>query len=81
VAPGALPACPEEDEEVGLIFHAERWDGDRFIDACGSPLHGPQRLRLHVGLLPSSRRFHFRYYLELLHRAPAQPALLGVRSL
>jgi hypothetical protein len=70
VAPGALPACPEEDEEVGLIFHAERWDGDRFIDSCGSPLQGPQRLRLHVGLLPSARRFHFRYYLELLHRAP-----------
>jgi len=71
VAPGALPACPEEDEEVGLIFHAERWDGGGFIDACASPLQGPQRLRLHVGLLPSARRFHFRYYLELLRRAPA----------
>ena len=77
VAPGALPACPEEDEEVGLIFHAERWDGDRFIDASGSPLRGPQRLRLHVGLLPSARRFHFRYYLELLRRAPPPTDLGG----
>ena len=71
VAPGALPACPEEDEEVGRIFRAERWHRDRFVEAHGSPLYGPQRLRLHVGLLQSQRRFHFRYYLELLRRAPA----------
>jgi hypothetical protein len=71
VAPGALPACPEEDEEVGRIFRAERWHRGRFIEAHGSPLYGSQRLRLHVGLLPSARRFHFRYYLELLRRAPA----------
>jgi hypothetical protein len=71
VAPGALPACPEEDEEVGRIFRAERWHRDRFVEAHGSPLYGPQRLRLHVGLLPNARRFHFRYYLELLRRAPA----------
>jgi hypothetical protein len=71
VAPGALPACPEEDEEVGRIFHAERWHRDRFVEAHGSPLYGSQRLRLHVGLLPSERRFHFRYYLELLRRTPA----------
>jgi hypothetical protein len=70
VAPGALPACPEEDEEVGRIFRAERWHRDRFVEAHGSPLYGTQRLRLHVGLLPSERRFHFRYYLELLRRAP-----------
>ena len=70
VAPGALPACPEEDEEVGRIFRAECWHQDRFVEAHGSPLYGTQRLRLHVGLLPSERRFHFRYYLELLRRAP-----------
>ena len=70
VAPGALPACPEEDEEVGRIFRAECWHRDRFVEAHGSPLYGTQRLRLHVGLLPSERRFHFRYYLELLRRAP-----------
>ena len=69
VAPGALPACPEEDEEVGRIFRAERWHRDRFVEAHGSPLYGSQRLRLHVGLLPSARRFHFRYYLELLRRS------------
>jgi len=72
VAPGALPACPEEDEEVGRIFRAERWHRGRFVEAHGSPLYGPQRLRLHVGLLPSARRFHFRYYLELLRRTPAE---------
>jgi hypothetical protein len=71
VAPGALPACPEEDEEVGRIFRAERWHRDRFVEAYGSPLYGSQRLRLHVGLLPNARRFHFRYYLELLRRMPA----------
>lgn len=71
VAPGALPAWPEEDEEVGRIFHAERWHRDRFVEVCGGPLCGPQRLRLHVGLMPSQRRFHFRYYLELLRRHPA----------
>ncbi len=62
---------PEEDEEVGRIFRAERWHRDRFVEAHGSPLYGPQRLRLQVGLLPSARRFHFRYYLELLRRTPA----------
>jgi hypothetical protein len=71
VAPGALPACPEEDEEVGRIFRGERWHRGRFVEAHGSPLYGAQRLRLHVGLLPSARRFHFRYYLELLRRTPA----------
>ena len=70
VAPGALPACPEEDEEVGWILRAERWHRGRFVDTYGSPLYGPQRLRLHVGLMPSQRRFHFRYYLELLRRPP-----------
>ena len=71
VAPGALPSCPEEDQEVGRIFRAERWHQGRFVEAHGSPLYGPQRLRLHVGLLPSERRFHFRYYLELLRRTPS----------
>jgi hypothetical protein len=71
VAPGALPAWPEEDEEVGRIFRAERWHRDRFVEVYGGPLSGPQRLRLHVGLMPSERRFHFRYYLELLRRHPA----------
>jgi hypothetical protein len=71
VAPGALPARPEEDEEVGRIFRAERWHRDRFVAADGSPLYGAQRLKLHVGLMPSARRFHFRYYLELLRRDPA----------
>jgi hypothetical protein len=71
VAPGALPARPEEDEEVGWIFRAERWHRGRFVEADGSPLCGRQRLRLHVGLAPSARRFHFRYYLELLRRTPA----------
>jgi hypothetical protein len=70
VAPGALPARPEEDEEVGWIFRAERWHRGRFFEADGSSLYGPQRLRLHVGLLPSARRFHFRYYLEILRRTP-----------
>jgi len=74
VAPGALPARPEEDEEVGRIFRAERWHRDRFIEAYGSPLYGSQRLRLHVGLMPSARQFHFRYYLELLRRHPARDA-------
>jgi hypothetical protein len=68
VAPGALPSRPEEDQEVGRVFRAERWYRGRFFEADGSPLYGPQRLRLHVGLLPSARRFHFRYYLELLSR-------------
>jgi len=68
VAPGALPACPEEDEDVGRIFRAERWHRGRFVEADGSSLYGPQRLRLHVGLLPNARQFHFRYYLELLRR-------------
>jgi hypothetical protein len=71
VAPGARPARPEEDQEVGRIFRTERWHRGRFVEAHGSPLYGPQRLRLHVGLLPSARRFHFRYYLELLRRTPA----------
>jgi hypothetical protein len=70
VAPGALPAWPEEDLEVGRIFHAERWHRGRFVEVYGGPLCGPQRLRLHVGLIPSERRFHFRYYLELLRRHP-----------
>jgi hypothetical protein len=70
VAPGALPAWPEEDQEVGQIFRAERWHQDRFVEVYGGPLNGPQRLRLHVGLMPSERRFHFRYYLELLRRQP-----------
>lgn len=71
VAPGALPARPEEDEEVGWIFRAERWYHGRYVEAHGGPLYGRQRLRLHVGLVPSARRFHFRYYLELLRRTPA----------
>ena len=71
VAPGALPAWPEEDLEVGRIFHAERWHRDQFVEVYGGPLCGPQRLRLHVGLIPSERRFHFRDYLELLRRHPA----------
>jgi len=71
VAPGALPACPEEDEEVGWIFRVDRWYRGRFVEAHGGPLYGRQRLRLHVGLAPSERRFHFRYYLELLQRTPA----------
>lgn len=71
VAPGALPACPEEDEEVGQVFRAERWHRGRFVEAHGSPLYGPQRLRLHVGLRPNARRFHFRYYLELLRKTPS----------
>jgi hypothetical protein len=71
VAPGALPARPEEDEEVGRIFRAELWHRDRFVEADGSPLYGPQRLRLHVGLMPRARQFHFRYYLELLRRNTA----------
>jgi len=73
VAPGALPACPEEDEEVGRVFRAERWHGGRFVDADGTALYGPQRLRLHVGLLPGARSFHFRYYLELLRRGYDTP--------
>jgi hypothetical protein len=68
VSPEALPACPEEDEEVGRVFRVERWHGGRFVDADGVALYGPQRLRLHVGLVPNARRFHFRYYLELLRR-------------
>jgi hypothetical protein len=71
VAPGALPARPEEDEVVGRIYRAECWVRGRFVEADGSGLFGPQRLRLHVGLLPSERRFHLRYYLELLRRTPA----------
>ena len=71
VAPGALPARPEEDVEVGRIFQAELWVRDRFVASDGSLLYGPQRLRLHVGLKPRARQFHFRYYLELLSRNPA----------
>jgi hypothetical protein len=68
VAPEALPARPEEDEEVGRIFRAERWHRGRFVAADDSALYGPQRLRLQVGLLPNARQFRFRYYLELLRR-------------
>jgi hypothetical protein len=71
VAPGAVPSRPEEDEEVGRIFRAERWDRGRFVEAHGRSLYGRQRLRLHVGLVPSARRFHFRYYLVLLRRTPS----------
>ena len=71
VAPGALTARPEEDVEVGRIFRAELWYRDRFVDSGSSLLYGPQRLRLHVGLEPRARQFHFRYYLELLNRPPA----------
>jgi hypothetical protein len=71
VAPGALPACPEEDVEVGRILRAEVWHRDRFVESDGGPLYGPQRLRLHVDLDPRARQFHFRYFLELLRRTPA----------
>jgi hypothetical protein len=71
VAPGASPLRPEEDHEVGRVLRAERWHRGRFVEAEGGPLYGAQRLRLHVGMLPGARHFHFRYFLELLSRAPA----------
>jgi hypothetical protein len=71
VAPGALAARPEEDLEVGRILRAQRWYRDRFVDADDSSLYGPQRHRLLVDLEQRARRFHFRYYLELLRRTPA----------
>ena len=48
VAPGALPARPEEDEEVGRIFGAERWHRDRFV-AAGDPGGSARRCQRFCG--------------------------------
>ncbi len=77
VAPGAHAGRPEEDEQVGRIVAVEVWRRGRFrpLDpAAEGALAGPQRLRLSVVLRPGARRFHFRYFLELLRRAPAPAA-------
>jgi hypothetical protein len=70
VAPGARPDRPEEDLEVGHIVEAFVWRHGAFEPATGRPLFGAERLRLRVAFRPGARRFHFRYYLELLGRAP-----------
>lgn len=72
VAPGALPGRPEWDDSVGIVYGAAVWHGGHFLEASPArPVTGPQRLRLHVGMLAGERRFHFRYYLELLRKRRA----------
>jgi hypothetical protein len=69
VGPGALPGRPEWDDAVGAVYAAAVWQRGDFFEASPSrPVAGPQRLRLQVGMLPGERRFHFRYYLELLRK-------------
>jgi hypothetical protein len=71
VAPGARAERPEDDEEAGRILAARVWRRGRFERAGERALVGPQRLELHVALRPGLRRFHLRYFLEILGRVPA----------
>jgi hypothetical protein len=71
VARGARAGSPEEDEEAGRIVAARVWRRGRFERAGERALVGPQRLELHVALRPGLRRFHLRYFLEILGRVPA----------
>jgi hypothetical protein len=71
VAPGARAERREDDEEAGRILAARVWRRGRFERAGERALVGPQRLELHVGLRPGLRRFHLRYFLEILGRVPA----------
>jgi hypothetical protein len=73
VGPGALPLRPEWDDAVGTVYAAAVWRAGRFSATNPSqPVAGAQRLRLQVGMLPGERRFHFRYYLELLYKRRAR---------
>ncbi len=70
VAASARPGAPEQDEVVGSVHGVAHRRGDVWIDqgAVRSRV-GPQRLRLLVAVVPGTKHFRFRYYLELLRRA------------
>ena len=70
VSPASKPAKtfgPDDEEEaIGEVFDVSIWHPERqeFCEDDMCKYHGPQRLRMHVGVEPGHDRLSFRYYFE-----------------
>lgn len=66
VRPGAKAIPDDEDDgEVGSVGEVLVWDGESFAEDDPGKYQGEQRLRLHVAVVPGTRRAQFRYYFEI----------------
>ena len=66
VRPGAEEIPDDEDEdEVGSVGEVLVWDGASFAEDDPGKYEGERRLRLHVAVVPGTRRARFRYYFEV----------------
>jgi len=67
---GKAPNIDRFGDELGEIQSVDIMQGGNWVPLEGDRVIGSQRLRLHVGVPPTSDAFKLRYYFEVLKNAP-----------